>query len=419
MRYLRRIGIWLFSWVVLTGAYAEVYTVETVPSPKGQGQNYYVTNPDGVLLTETEAELNRMLTGLEQKTEVEVAVVAIDAYDEQRYTAYTFSLDLFNHWGIGKADKNTGVLVFLARQSRDIQIITGKGIDGILTDARCGEILDYNMDYLAEDEFDEGLLHICGDISDYLMEDENRAELLLGWQPESLDGSFFMGFYFFLGFVLMVILAFVAYKKLNGEPGQTKKELQKKADEMNGCAGCSLLVFPIPMFFFYIYYYVACKLLKDVPLTCKKCGGKMVHLSDEEMLSHLTKAQQVEQSLSANEYIAWECPACGEVALRSKPGCFHARYDECPQCKGRTLKLTDSKTTIRPTYDHGGEKINYYTCECCQHKMSKKVSLAHLVRSYSSSGSSSGSWGGWSSSGGSSGSWGGGSSYGGGAGRRF
>ena len=57
---------------------AEVYTHETVPSPKVYGQDYYVSNPDTVLSFETVDELNELCTRLNANTGVELAVVAID-----------------------------------------------------------------------------------------------------------------------------------------------------------------------------------------------------------------------------------------------------------------------------------------------------------------------------------------------------
>ena len=43
---------------------AEVYTPETVPNPKLQGQNFYVVNPDSILEPETVQELNEHIAKL-------------------------------------------------------------------------------------------------------------------------------------------------------------------------------------------------------------------------------------------------------------------------------------------------------------------------------------------------------------------
>lgn len=398
--------------------YAHEWTLETVPSPKDRGQDYYVTNPDSVILAETEQQINDICVRLEKKTMVEMAVVVLNEFDEYHYDTYSFALRLFNYWGVGKSDKNTGVLVFLSKASRDIQIITGSGIEGVLTDAECGVLLDNNLYYFSEDDFDQGMRSLCNDIAEYLMEDNNCAELLLGWHPKGFEQSYLLMGYFIAGFLLLVLFGWLAYKRLNGQPGETKKELTRKSDDLVGCSGCLLFFFPIPLLFFYLYLRYARKHLKDVPLPCSKCGHDMQLEPEDTMIPQLNSIQQLEQKLSAYEYRLWKCPDCGATEIKSVHGCFFTRYDDCPNCKGHTMALKSHTNLIKATYEHGGEKVNHYVCESCGHKLDKKVQTKRLVEStsYSSSSSSSSSWGGGGSS---SGSWGGGRSSGGGAGRHF
>jgi len=401
-------------------AHAEAYTIETIPSPKEEGQHFYVSNPDGVLSAETESYLNEIATNLDKSTEVEMAIVAINTWDEHEYSStYGFAVRLFNYWGIGKADKNTGVLVLLAVEDRDIQIITGKGIEGILTDAECGYILDDNLSYLSDNDWDGGMSHICNDIANYLMEDENRSELLLGWHPASTEDGWLLAGYFMLGFIIMIVLALVTYKKWQGEPGQSGPEIRKKGDDVQGCAGCLMFIFPIPLLFYYIYHRIAGRHLQTIPIVCKKCGTTMVMIPKDQLTPLLTKQQQTEQKLDARTFDKWHCPQCGEEELLIHKGIYYTRYNECPECNARTGKLIRNTVIKRPSYDHTGEQKNLYKCECCGKEWDSIVTLRKLERSYSSSSSSSSSWGGGGGSSRSSGSWGGGSSSGGGAGRHF
>lgn len=418
---MKTIRIFLTILCIAAGLYAhaEAYTIETLPSPKEQGQNYYVSNPDGVLSAETESYLNELATDLDKDTEVEMAIVAINTWDENKYsTTYGFAVELFNYWGIGKSDKNTGVLVLLAVEDRDIQIITGKGIEGILTDAECGYILDDNLSYLSDNNWDGGMSHICKDISDYLMDDEHRAELLLGWHPESTEGSWWLAAYLIIGFLIMICMALVTYKKWQGKPGQSGLEIRKQGDDVQGCAGCLMFIFPIPILFYYIYHRIAGKHLKTVPVVCKKCGTTMAMVPKDELTPLLTKQQQTEQKLDANTFDKWICPQCGEEELLTHKGIYHKRYDVCSECGARAGKLIRNAVIKHPSYYHTGEQKNFYKCQCCGKEWTSIVTLRKLERSYSSSSSSSWGGGGGSSSS-SGGSWGGGSSSGGGAGRHF
>ena len=426
---MRRMLLALIGMVLSVSLFAEVYTVESVPSPKVAGQDYYVSNPDHILLDSVANYLNAQMTLLQKNTEVEVALVAIKAFDEYAYDAYGFALDLFNHWGIGGADKNTGVLIFFAEDSRDIQIITGKGIEGILTDAKCGEILDNNLYYLADNDFNKGLLFIYMDLQDYLMMDENRAELLLGWKPQTTEDEETKTAYFYIAFLVLIALAFGAYKKLNGKPGQFKEELQEQAKGMQSTSGCLMFIFPIPLAFFYLYYRYARKNLKTIPLKCEKCNHDMTFIEDKDEAGELTKEQLVEEHIDSLQYIIWRCPDCGEKKVIQKRGKLYSKFEMCPECHARAVKLMDLKVTKPSTIGHRGEQINTLVCQCCGHKEERTIILPpkqtySSSSSYSSGRSSSrssygGGWSSGSSSRSSSGSWGGGSSSGGGAGRKF
>ena len=396
---------------------AGVYTFDNLPSPKVKGQDYYVSNPDTVLEFVTDTFLNHRLKELQQNTDVEMAVVAIEAYDERYFAdAHDFALRLFNYWGIGDKEKNTGLLLFLARRSREVEIITGSGIEGIMTDLACGDILDDALPYLKANNFDAGIVRITNSITYKLMEPDNRMELLSGKRPADPEDAGVVGGYLIFGFILMVVFAYLGYKKLNGKPGQSKKEIQDQSKNTQTCLGCLMFIFPIPLLFFYLYYRYARKHVKVTPPNCKNCGHAMEHATKEVENARLTKNQLVEKNLEACDYSLWLCPECGAEEFLQHKGPKYNQFDYCPSCGAKAAKLTDHKIITNATYSHKGEKLNTYTCQCCGHKMSKTVIIPKIE--YSSSSSSS-SCRGYSSSSSSSGSWGGGHSSGGGAGRHF
>ena len=386
---------------------AEGWTHETVPSPKVYGQDYYVSNPDTVLSFETVDELNELCTRLNANTGVELAVVAIDEFDENRYTAYDFALDLFNYWGIGSADRNTGVLIFLARGNRDIQIITGKGIEGILTDGKCGELLDDNLSYFANDDFDNGMLALCKDMEEYLMQDNNRSELMLGWVPEDTILTDTLLTWIFFGFIIMVLMAWLGYKRLQGQPGQPEENILKGASDAQMGMGCLSFFFPIPMLFFYLFYRFFPKHPQTLPMKCKKCGTMM-----ESVPMDLSKTQLKEQELHVFAFAKWHCPNCGEEESVKCDGRNKYKYHKCPSCGGQTSEVTETTTLRFATEFNEGLRRDTYTCHCCGAVRQEKVRLPRKrILLGGSSGGSGGSGG--------SGSWGGGSSSGGGAGRSF
>ena len=122
---------------------AAVYTPTSLPNPKTHNRTNYECNPDQIVHPNEVLFLNRLAQQLEDSTQVELCVVAVNSIGE--LDAFDFCYELFQRWGIGKEGKNTGVLLFLAIESRDIRIMTGGGIEGILTDAVCNDVIQKTM----------------------------------------------------------------------------------------------------------------------------------------------------------------------------------------------------------------------------------------------------------------------------------
>ena len=122
---------------------AMVYTPTSLPNPKVQDRGNYVCNPDEIVASSDVVLLNRLARQLEDSTQVELCVVAVNSIGEME--AFDFCYEVFQRWGIGKEGKNTGVLLFLAVESRDVRIMTGGGIEGVMPDAVCHSIIQETM----------------------------------------------------------------------------------------------------------------------------------------------------------------------------------------------------------------------------------------------------------------------------------
>lgn len=136
--------------------WGKTYSPKDVPDPKKSGQWEYVSNPDGIIGEEDVVYLNKCARMLEEKTQAEMAVVAIQSIGDQ--DMFDFTYQLFQLWGVGKEGKNTGVLVCFVLDSHDIRIMTGQGIEGVLPDAVCKRIIEEDMiPSFREEKYGEGL----------------------------------------------------------------------------------------------------------------------------------------------------------------------------------------------------------------------------------------------------------------------
>jgi len=200
---MKRILLILALLVSMTAVKAE-WTVETVPNPRNTDAQAYVANPDLILTTEDVAKLTKVSQMLYEYSGVELVTVVVDNIGDD-LDAFDFSIDLFNLWGIGDKSTNTGVLIFLAVQQRAVEIRTGDGMEGLLPDITCGNILDnYAIPSFLEGEWGEGLVKSAVAIYNRLTTDEARAELLLGYKPQEATESPWKGWSIFSIAVLII-----------------------------------------------------------------------------------------------------------------------------------------------------------------------------------------------------------------------
>ncbi len=195
-----------------TNAWAQTYTVKTVPNMK-LVNNSYVSNPDNLISEGTVAQVNQQLGALEQQTTSQVAVVLLNSIGEE--TDFNFAQDLFKEWGIGKANKDNGLLILFIKDQRKIRLHTGFGLEGVLPDAICKRIETQLMvPHFKEGNVDAGILAGVEEVNKILT-DPKYAEEIRDDKPSASDVSDQAAIYFLLGvvwFVVGVIIYFVKRK---------------------------------------------------------------------------------------------------------------------------------------------------------------------------------------------------------------
>ena len=218
---------------------AGIYTPTSLPNPKVQDVHNYVCNPDGIVETNEVLFLNRLAHQLEDSTQVELCVVAVESIGE--IEAFDFCYELFQRWGIGKKGTNTGVLLFLAVESRDIRIMTGGGIEGVLTDAVCNEIIQQTaIPPLRNGEYSDGLalsaLRIYEICTDGTVPDELRNMTSVTnryhYADESEENELTEIFYFIGIPMLFVVLLLVIVSRPKKCPKCGKRTLRKTNEQI-------------------------------------------------------------------------------------------------------------------------------------------------------------------------------------------
>src|ERR1700722_10295975 len=133
MNYLSR---WL-AIVLLTFAPSLVVTAEsvnTLPAPTG-----YINDFAGVLSPSTKGNLENLCTQVDRQAHAQIAVVTIKTIDGDE-PIEEFATALEDKWKVGAKGTDRGVLMLFVMTPRRGRIEVGYGLEGILNDAKVGDI---------------------------------------------------------------------------------------------------------------------------------------------------------------------------------------------------------------------------------------------------------------------------------------
>jgi|SRR5271170_3046347 len=133
MTYLSR---WL-AVVLLLFAPSAVLTAESVNSlPRPTG---YVSDFAGVLSPSTQLSLENLCTQVDRQAHAQIAVVTIKTLDNDQ-SIDEFATELEDKWKVGPKGTDRGILMIVVLNPRKYRIEVGYGLEGILNDAKVGDI---------------------------------------------------------------------------------------------------------------------------------------------------------------------------------------------------------------------------------------------------------------------------------------
>ncbi|MEP3210171.1 MAG: TPM domain-containing protein [Maribacter sp.] len=391
------------------------YTVTKVPSPRGEGIIGSISDPNDIIDFAAEQRINELLYELEQKSSVEVAVVLLPSIGSE--VPKSFAVDLFNHWKIGKADTDNGLLILTVMDQRRTEFEVGYGLEPILSDVVCYRIgVNEIVPSFKKGDFGGGMEKAVLRVKEFL---ENPAAIdeVYGYSVVHEEQAFEWQWYHFalLLYSLLCIIFGCWYFGQAFDIQLSKDDYYDKYHRLDNLKfGCIQYVFPLPMLFF---AKMAKKRLNRYRYAARfsKKNGKPMLLKDEwRENAFLEAAQILEEKLNSVRYDVWVTEDQSDIMILEYEGPNGRKYSDCKECGYRTFGKKKSRVTKRPTYDDEGERVDHYECRNCNYNEDKVIVLSTLVRASESSSSSGSSWS--SSSSSSSSSFGGGSSGGGGSG---
>lgn len=375
----------------------QVSSVTQVASPRPGG---WVTDQATVISADAEAKLNAIAGELNQLRGIELAVVTVDSVPG---TPKQFATELFNHWKLGSAATNNGVLVLLVMSKRRLEIETGDGMEGALPSVWLADMQASTMvpRFKAKD-FGGGLVDGVQAIAEHIK--AAGGEGVVEQKPHEYrdDG------------VVVTPPPVTAPTTEYQAPSEPNRSYEPRNHDDSGARTGALVGGGLCI----------AALGGGVALfarqrrrrrRCETCSPtlEMLPLDEIQDDAHLEAGQVAEERVGSVNYEVLVCPGC-QATRTLRHGKWFSGYGICNSCSYKT-EQTSSTTLVHATYDHGGKVEVTETCAHCNRHHSYIRHTARRTRpsttstsygsSSRSSGGSSGFGGGRSSGGGAGSSW--------------
>lgn len=130
---------YLIALLIISGLSVNVWAVDKkdlVPEPKPPR---LVNDLAGFMSADEVARLEAKLVEYAKTSSTQITIVTIKnlgGYDVAQYTTA-----LAHEWGVGQAGKDNGVMILASKDDRKVNISTGYGVEGSLTDILSGRII--------------------------------------------------------------------------------------------------------------------------------------------------------------------------------------------------------------------------------------------------------------------------------------
>jgi uncharacterized protein len=206
-----RVVLALILAIVFCAVVAHAEKVATLPEATG-----YIDDYASVLSADAKSDLEFTCRDLHDKTRAQIFLVTVNTLDGE--PVEQFANELFAKWKIGEKKTDRGVLLLFAIKDHKRWIEVGYGLEGILNDAKVGDIGREMVPLLKASNYDEAARTSIRDVSTVIATDSgvtlDSAEPLNQTAPPIPEGIgqpsaapwplLLLPFFFLAVFVLIV-----------------------------------------------------------------------------------------------------------------------------------------------------------------------------------------------------------------------
>ena len=368
---------------------AAAMAVKDVKNVHQENRSRFVSDMAGVMSPEALAMADSLLSQVWQSSTAEPVAVIVPDLDGEDINDY--ATELFSTWGIGKKDRDNGVLVLVSVNDRQAVIRTGYGAEGVLPDALCWGIIRNDMaPNFKKGEYDRGMLASIMTIHKAMTDSAAREELMsryandAGAGDDDLSGRELWGLYLFFagaGGILMLVLAIGAWASGRGKDTETAYAKLSRLRLPAIMAAFLTLGAALPALILVLFLMRRTRLKKRL---CPNCSHRMERLDEETDNRYLTPAQDAEEHLNSVDYDVWLCPNCGETDIIPYVN-PNSNYTVCERCGAKAKALVEDRILRQPTERYEGTGVRVYECRHCHnrtntnYRLPKKAAAVPLI----------------------------------------
>lgn len=368
--------------LIIAAFSAAAISLDKIPNVHVADRTRFVSDPNGYLSPASLAKADSILSNIWKTSSAEAVAVIVDNIDGLDID--TAGTRLFEKWGIGKSDKDNGVLILISMDDRKAVIRTGYGIEGVLPDVYCARILRNIMfPNFKSGNVDNGVIESLSAISDIVTSPEAADELMSKYENDATaQKNASKPNYFRIYLTLSIIAAIAMILWLIYRYFSTRKMERHERYErfqpltvpflMLGVAGLG-----IPLIAYALLKFMMHRVRRSVP-RCSNCDHKMRLIDEVHDNDYLTPAQDREEQLNSVDYDVWHCDNCQNNLILPYVN-HHAAYEICPNCGARADRLESNTVVQQPTTTAEGIGAKTYVCNNCHQRRRQLYKIAKIV----------------------------------------
>ena len=157
----------LFLLLLLCSVYYMPNASSNYPTPSNLK---YINDYTNTINNDYKEKIVSIGKELEDKTGAQAIIVVINSTNNISIEDYTNKL--FRGWGIGKSEKDNGLLILLAINDRQYRVEVGRGLEGTIPDALSNRVMEsLAKPSFSQGNYGEGLLNSYSKLCDYIAEE--------------------------------------------------------------------------------------------------------------------------------------------------------------------------------------------------------------------------------------------------------